>query len=222
MEQTCFFSVVICGGILPSELRENHYLFRLTSSDVEYVSLNRFREQINELKQYILKNLDEVCRNFELVDSSVAFQKNKVPYKNLFKMLIAVGTVYGSMLRKEDGEQREQSFMNSYTICSVERLKLIEEFSDGRDLCELLLEAIWSWIDEKKITQIRAIAEVDVETLEAFKIHKAIIYDEEFYYFSEEMMKNICFQLSWVCSWPELKEQMASLNLIEKILQVIP
>lgn len=218
LDDTRFFPVLVCGGILPKELRENHYLFRISEKDVEYVSSTQFNQDIHEWCDYAIANIMMLCKCFELIDTSEAIRRNKnqVDNKTLFKMLTAIGEAYSYFLREKYDEKIQQLFRQRYIKMCVSRINRISQFADGLDICEILAEAIWNYVKRDQVEKVLSVESCDQSGLKLLAENKAILYDEEYYYITEAMMRKICIGLLVGFSWTELKGQLADASLIEK------
>lgn len=218
LESANCFAVLMSGGVLTNAFREDHYLFRVNSRDVDYVGCSQFSEAVQKLKEYIINNVSVVQKVIEQVETSVAYAsyKKKVQHKPLLKLLLAVGEVQRSYIRDVENENQADLFWNTYVQESVRRICAIQDFADGLEIRQLLTEAFFEQIDSGSILMIKPIHNIDMNVLNLMKNHKAIVFDEEYYYLTEEMLKNICSSMTGEYSWLELKHQMAESGVIRK------
>ena len=213
-----FFPVVISGGVLPTHLKEGYNIFRLYEEDVRYVENWVFKEDIAELKSYIVKNINKLRENWKLLDSSVVMMKygRETGNRNLFKLFLAICDTKRCQIRAQIDEIESQNFYKYFVSSTLDRMRRIQEFADGLDLYELFPACIWNYMYDGNVEDIQFIDEADTETLNAMYDNRGIIYDDEFYYVLEDTCKIICNPILSQCSWLELKHQLAEVGMIEK------
>ena len=214
-----FFPVIISGGILPSELRDGYYIFRLHKADEQYVVSEQFKKDITLLKKFILENIDILCYNFSMIDTSLTMKQyiSEVEQKSLFKMMTAICCVMKTLRRSVFGEKDACSFENMYIKRTLLSLELICEFADGLDLAERLTEAILDYIDADKLLTVQLVNDTNSEVLTQMENDQALLYDDEYYYVMENTMRCICYPLLITFSWVELKHKLAEAGLILKV-----
>ena len=218
LEEQGFFPVLITGTILPSEFREGYFVFKIQEADLACITTKVFSEHLLEMKQFIVKNVKSICQALDLLDtSSDMVYAAEVRYKNLFKLFLAVSEVYRLFWRNKYGENFEAEFRKYYIANALRYMKKIADFSDGTDISEILAENAFACVDTGMLRAACQADEVDQESLCMLNAGNAVVYDEEFYYFSESGLHNLCRPLLEQMSWLELKQLMAEKGLIDRV-----
>lgn len=214
---TEFFPVLVTANVLPSELREGYYLFKIKDRDITYMSDKNFATHVSELKAFLINNIEQVCSVLEQIDTAADMDYcRKVKHKELLKMFVAVSEVYRLYNRTEYSEHYEEMFRKVYIQESLRRIHKINEFAEGIDVSESVTEALFKSVDDGYLKIACYVDDVEADAYQQFGIGTALIYDEEYYYFSEAGLRVICTPLLERMSWLELKKMMANKDIIER------
>lgn len=205
-----FFPIVISGGFLPQYLRENHYIFRIEKEDMQAVSDGNIAKKLEQFRSFIINNVNDVCATMTRLESSIAITEYDGPedMRELFKILVGIGSTYASYLRQTESERTVVDFLNTYIMESKKRIAKISDFSDGNEIPELLSELVWEYVSGHEEVLVVNIKKIDGKAYKALQKKTEIIYDEKFYFFPPELLMDICKPLLQTMSEPELKRRL--------------
>lgn len=209
-----FLPIIICGGILPDYLRCNRYIFRLQEEDIEDVSAKEFKLECMGFRSYCIENMSEVCQTLRELGSSVAITEyaGMNGYEAIYGFSIAVGAIYVRFLRRTHLERETLEFFKAYIKETAKRLQKIPEFASGDEIPEMLSTCVWEYMYENSEIILADAEAVGSAAYEALNKQQAVLFDDEFYYFPDKLLMEIC--RTETMSSPELKEKLNELEII--------
>lgn len=215
LSESDFLPIIVVGGAMPEYLRQRMYLFRIGKQDIDTMENDFGAKKIAEFKNYIISKISVICCDLENLPTTIGWEEYDGPteMRGIYAVFLAIGISYKKYLRTMQSERYVNDFFHSYLQESLERIKLIPDFSSGEELAEGLSEAIWTYLSEKDIVL------VDVENIEgrAWQLYsacKVILYDSKFYYLPTKMFREICWPFLQTISEPELKKQLKENNIL--------
>lgn len=209
-EQDFLPVLVLSSGILPDFLKMDFNIFRIREDEMLDLKDKNLKILLDGFKDYIIKNVDEVCAVIERVETSKAVIEFDGPDEmlNLFKNLVAVISVYAAYLRKSKTEVEVAEISDKFIQESKRRILHIADFSSGENLRETFSQLLWRYAEENEGLTITDISTVDGETCQALRANRAILYDFDYYYLTPELFRKICQPLLDTTSIPEVKRQL--------------
>lgn len=216
LEENEFLPVVICGGFLPQYLRDSHYIFRLKAEEMKALSDRNTAENFDEFQTFIINNVSWICELLKELQNSLAVTKYNGPedMKKLFYILVGIGRTYALYLCRTESEREAVDFFNLYIQESKDRIEKIADFADGNEIPELLSELVWRYVYGHKEVHIVDVNNIVGEAYTAIYKKSAIIFDDEYYWFSHELLMKICEPLLETMSQPELKRRLREEEII--------
>ena len=216
LSESQFLPVVIVGGVMPSYLRNRMHIFRISQLDVDFVQSNVTGETLTMFRDYIIHHISSICELFQEFPTMeiVEDYMGSPDMKGIYSVMAVTGYIFSKFLRSNQTEKQVNAFLWNYLKECEERLQLIPEFGCGMDLPGILSDLVWKYCDDDCDVRIVDIQDIGGDTWTLFHEKKAILFDENYYYFSPEMFRWICNPLLQTISEPELKRQLKQNEII--------
>lgn len=193
-----FLPVVLVAGIVPEILFENGYIFKLGVTGYE---IFEFREMYEKMRSSILKYHDTLCYELKKIETSrIAKKYLQIEQSNAIRMIIATGLIWKIVIRIKNDEETTDAWMAEYCYFLIKQLRHMDDFTGRYTVLEAVRRCIFTTVEANKM-QILHINETT-------KTERAILADEEFYYFPEALLKEICTPLTDTISFLQLKSEM--------------
>lgn len=200
-----FLPVIIVAGIVPEGLYDSGYIFRLnlTGNDVF-----EFDNMYQRMVTNILENLEIFLYDMKNLDSScIAKQYQKVQQYRVVRAILATGLVWKMVIREKNDEISTDAWMEEYCNFLIEQLRYMDDFTGVYAVQEAVRRCIFASIEENKL-QILSLDEYD-------ETERVIYVDENFYYFTEALLKKMCRPLTNTISFLQLKSEMYTDGILE-------
>lgn len=205
LEEDSFLPVVIVGGVVPEFLIGRAYLFRCRASvndfkrvAAAYIQYQKFVKNDTELVQKIIlrkKNAD-IIQNEERY---VKVQRCMEITNDLWKHVNDAIGIKEIEVRKE---------YDSYMKNAIEAISNMDEFEEGCDVCGAVRNCVIDFVMQGKclVQNIKHVEKYDLN---------CILYDEDFYYVPEQLLKIMCRSMLHTVSFLQLKQEMYADGMIE-------
>lgn len=217
IEETSFFPIVVSGGILPDELRCARYIFRVTHEDMLSLQQEDTGKLLEGFRTYLIREIDFVCKIIESSQRSVDATEFHIcdGYDRLFGLLVTIGKVYEEYLVQQISEETSKKFWNNFLSETCRRIEKISDFASGDDLQELIGDLIWTYLEQNIDVLLADADRITGEAYSALKEKRLILFDSLYYYFSTELVYEICKPLLQTMSIPELKKHMSDEGILK-------
>lgn len=213
MAEKSFLPIITVGGILPYYMRENSYVVRVH----ELESMEVFEQEYKKFRKYVIDNVDyirkQIDRYYKRLPEVLYFDR-KSEYYTVFKAIMAVGFIWYIFYRKTNTEEGAEQFWEQYKRYSY---KLVSEFREYQDCYEIeteFTELTWNYLKLHSNIQVCPVEDVSIEVLESMRKNMVILYDSDFYYFPEKLVKSICAPMLETISVGELKVLLKDKGII--------
>lgn len=214
--QENFLPVVVIGGVVPAFLKSYSYIFRIEDSDMEDVRNTSFNDEFLAFKTFVVQNIKVVQSSLERLKSSNAIEEydGDPEFRRLYETITAVGEIWRIFIREKQNEKETENFWAAYLDCAKRQIRKIPEFDGAYELAQTVSRMIWKYIDEHPEVEVGSIDMVDGRLEAAIQNEMAILYDMDFYYVSEKLVRKSCISLMETLSFVELKRKMRDEGII--------
>ena len=196
--QKDFLPVVIVAGMVPEPLYERGYIFRL---DLTGADIFEFGGMYRKMATSIMDNLETILYELKNIETSrIAKKYSQIEQSNAIRMIIATGLIWKIVIRIKNDEETTDAWMAEYCYFLIKQLRHMDDFTGRYTVLEAVIRCIFTTVEANKM-QILHINETT-------KTERAILADEEFYYFPEALLKEICTPLTDTISFLQLKSEM--------------
>lgn len=213
INQEDFLPVVLAVGIVPEFLLSQCYVFHLDQTNFNGEFLE---ESFHLFREFVIENINLVQKEINELETSKVLQsyKRNTEFFLLFKILIAVGVVWKSFLRKYNTEITMESWYVDYIRLTEEAVANFERFEAGYDVSDTVVRIIHAYIRKESELCFADIKEVTGHVEEALDYGKAILSDSDFYYIQEALLKKICQPILSGISIVQLKKELAENGIL--------
>lgn len=200
-----FVPAVVVKGIVPDELREMAYIIEVSPEMATTMGRPEFRKEIDAMINFIRENPDVVVRELELFRTSEVFLESD-NNSQFFKNLLAAMCVYLSFYRSTHTD-KETDRVKAKVECEIRNcVQRAEELEEEYDAVDTIRAVINRYFSENRDFGIFSMEEIDEEALEAVKIGKAVLCDDEYYWVCETLFKKASGVLMTVMSHIQIKK----------------
>lgn len=182
-----FTPTVLINGMIPNFLKEGFNLFifehGITQSSL---MLHTFQEFCNDIHE----NPDLLQRQIRLCRTSIFFKEDCE--KPLYLSLESAAEVFSDFYRESHDESETRQMRWFFHRAIVYHLELAECYAEDLETTDLIKKALENYIDENSWVQIGNVEEIDGELTKAVERDEAILFDKEFYYLPEKILRSAC------------------------------
>lgn len=211
-----FLPTLVVSGILPFFLREDSYVFRIRNAG----SISAFSEEYKAFREFVIENVGFVKKsilqylNEENLHNSNEYSDKYSDKYPAFRVLDVIGYIWELYYANNCSEASAENFCKAYMADISEIVKGFDDYSDYCDIEEEISSLIWNFLMEHVDVVVSNVDNVSGHAYEAMKVDKAILYDEEFYYFPERLIKEIAQPLMETMAIGELKKMLKDQGII--------
>lgn len=212
MEEQEFLPVIITGGLIPEILIGRGYAFRCTAdekvfaeSKIEYI---RFTD-------FVKKNAIGVCSLIETISKAPVVineeQNEYQKYKPIIKNFMTVSYVWkliGEKLEISKVELEKEKDVSGSRIWKA--VQLMDRYDGEYDIQDVVRKCFTDQASKGKIG-IRLLG----ENAAVDEIENHILYDDDFYYVTDSILRTVCAPLLATVSFVQLKNEMANSGMVD-------
>lgn len=207
MECKDFLPVLLVAGILPEELGEYDMVFRWNNF---HYNIEKLQKLEKNLYDFCVENTDYMIRRIKQFRTSKCMMKLRRMGKNRDSVIWAavIGEVWKEIFRKNDMSEEEAEhwfygYLNSAIHALEESDRLRECFDSDLAVRTCVLRALEQ--GEIVVHDIR----------ENQNRENEILYNGDFYFISEQLLKKICAPLLETASFVQIKKELSSTGMLE-------
>lgn len=213
LAEKSFLPVITVGGMLPFFLRESTYVIRVH----ELKGMEDFRQEYKRFRTYIIKNVSYIRKRLNSFYKRLCEEDwfdRRSEYYIAFKSIITVGFMWYVFYEKTSTEEITEQFWKQYLGYTY---RIIGKFRDYQDCYEMETEFVtltWKYLQLHSDVILCNAEEVTIAVQKSMKEEEVILYDSEFYYFPEKLVKIICSPMLETISVGELKVLLKAKGII--------
>lgn len=206
-----FYPVLLSGGQIPTYLDEP-IVIRIFSAPFDKV-MRSFSRKFEMFAKYVAKNADTVVKKLKSLHVSKYLKHAAVENeeKRILQTFLAVGFVWNDFM---SSITLPLAFFDDFARQCLSMVKKSRDFFDHVDLEEEMSEVIFQYLEHHPEVKIFHANEVTQAGLNAIEVSEAILFDDDFYYIPERLVKRICAPLLATKSVGVLKEELAKEGII--------
>lgn len=199
--------MLLVVGILPEELEEYNMVFRWNNFEYNFEKLQK-NEKI--LYDFCVENTDYLIRRIKQFRSSKCIMKLRRMGKNKDSIIWAavIGEVWKEIFRKDDmSEEEAEHWFYSYLKSAIHAL----EESDRLRACFDSDLAVRTCV-------LRAVEQGEIvvnDIRNSQNLGNEILFDKNFYFIPEQLLKKICSPLLETASFVQIKKELKNSGMIE-------
>lgn len=198
--QKDFFPVVIVAGMVPETLYGRGYIFRL---DLTGTDIFEFNGMYQKMVSNVMENLEAFLYELKNLKKSKIFRSCYMEkYPRASQIVAATGLIWRMVLRNQNAEETTEDWLEEYSSFLIKSLQNMDDFVGKSGVEEAIRTCILAYLKRNNV-QIISLDEF-------YSTDKTIFMDEEYYYFSEVFLKEICSPLLNTISFLQLKSEMLS------------
>lgn len=216
LTQENFLPVVVIGGVVPAFLKSYSYILRINGSDLEDIRDRLFADEYFDFRNFVVDRLELIQTSLGRLKSSRAIEEydGDPEFRMLYEAITAVGAIWRIFVRERKNEQETDAFWYGYLNYTRTQILKIPEFDGAYELAQTVSREIWKYVAEHPEIEIGSIDMVDGRLESAIQNETAILYDMNFYFLSEKLVRNSCIALMDTLSSVELKRRMRDEGII--------
>jgi len=202
-----FVPIIVTNGIVPDVLKDLAHIIEISAETCRYMETLEFRTEIDAMIKFVRANPDVVVRELDLLRTSEIFNKrnNDSP---LFSNLLAALSVYSAFYRSSHTD-KETAAVKAKAECEIQKsVQRAEELAEECDYADAIRKVINHYFSKKDDFRIFGVDEVDEIAIGQLRSGKAIVYDHEFYYIPEVLLKRACGSLMTTVSHIQIKRTL--------------
>ncbi len=202
-----FVPVVVVSGIVPDKLQKVGHIIKISAEMSKSIRTSEFRMEVDDMIKFIRENPDVVARELELLRTSETYKK-RGDGSLLFSNLLAASCVYLTFFRSTHTE-RETAVVKAEVEQEIRRcVHMAEEMEEDYESADAIRMVVNRYFDGKNDFEVFGMEEIDKFVLVHLRSGKAIVYDQEFYYLSELLLKKACGSLLIVVPFSQIKRTL--------------
>lgn len=198
--------VLLICGIIPSYLRGRHCILKISNTTFRDNDKNYFRNELEHVREYVRKNPDRIWKLLERFETSKKFQ-DCIQESSLRLAMELSLYIYEEFYREfhteEETIERFDEVSNKMESWFSESLELEDDY----DILDTVSELIIKYVSTHEI-QVCSVRKVEGKINSLMKERKVILYDADFYYIPDEILKSACNPVLEAASYLGIKERM--------------
>lgn len=198
--------VLLVQGVVPEFLRDDSYIFPLKSSDIH----GGDEKAYTEFKDYLIQQNTIVQKAIGLWKFKRDEKTEMGSLQNLYAFMLAVENVW--RLYQEMQGEFSGVFDSRYRegLGTIrQRLSEMERFREDYEISEAVKNVISRYIERHPVRFIEG-----RECAYELKNKDSVMFDDEFYYIQESLLKKMCNRLLETVSFLQLKREMCAEGMI--------
>lgn len=198
-----FTPIVLSNGMIPDFLKARFNLL-IFEQGIMHPSLllHAFQEFCNNIHE----NPDLLQRQIRLCRTSIFFKEDCE--KPLYLSLESAAEVFCDFYRESHDESETRQMRWFFHRAIVHHLELAECYAEDLETTDLIKKALENYIDENSWVQIGSVEEIDGELTKAVERDEAILFDGDFYYLPEKIVRSACRSFRNVASILSVKRAL--------------
>ncbi len=200
--QKDFLPILIVGGIIPEGLGEYAYVFRFKGDAEQILQSEKLAAS---LQKEIKENLSEILNKLKALKTSKWNLWFRYPNCKYF---IALGTIIAICLRLENDEIYVDHWLRWYLLTGRKFINEQERLQELYNVQQAVKACVVRAVNKEEIL----FCSLDCMDKESEK--KQVFFDENFYYFPEKDLKEICKPLTDTVSFLQLKREMLDCGML--------
>ena len=197
-----YLPVIAVSGVLPDYLQayENIVMLKATDFNVDVEGKGLYDNIISIIHKNA-KRIQEIVDYSRATD--ILLQNDS---KNMLQSSLEMTAIIIECLYHQNNENDEMyCSKEEFQQCIEEMCRVSGAFSEDCDVCSILRTNIYSFVDENDDIRIGGTDQIEGELGRALRDKRAILYDEKFYYISDELLKQASAEILKTISYPMLK-----------------
>lgn len=195
-----FLPLIIVGGLVPEFLAENAYIFRIKLMGKD---IRDFKLMYEKMKTKVKSQINHLSYEIQNVKTSRALMnsQNMSSCQRFSEIIVLTGKVWQMVIRESNDEDTSEAWLQEYCLAAETALESMADLCEMCDVSEVVRRCVVSYVSKNdvKIQDFHANKGADYET---------IWYDDDFYYFTEPLLKKICQSLLDVVSFTQIKAEL--------------
>lgn len=213
LESENFFSIVIVHGIMPDFLKRFPNIIPLGSEDLGTLQKPKILEKLKNFKMYARKNPSDIQKSLHFFKTSEVFLEQN-GRASFYLSMMGVVDIFCNFFRyshtEYETEQEKIRLRNSVEyFCNF-----AENYGDAWDILDTIRNFVYTYLDENQQIAIGEINKLEGALLEAVEEESAILYDANYYYFPEKILRQACSPLFHTLSFPEIKQELKNHEIL--------
>lgn len=199
LEVESFTPVILVRGFVPENLQTSNLLVLVGTDEKD-------DERTNIIKK-ARENPSEAQQAIRLFKTSEAYLQKR--HKHTFFVTLETAAYIFFILYRKDHYEQETDEQYKKLLEAVRYAESEgEKYCGEYDMATCVRKAIEDYLDRADDIRICNVNAVEGDEQMAVEDRQAVLYDEQFYYFPEELLRSACDSLSDVVSLPKIKEEL--------------
>lgn len=207
LESEDFLPVVITYGAVPDFLKNGPDILPFRKDEIKDLQTHKILTEIAIFKRYARENPHEIAKNLYFFRTSKAFLQYN-GQSSLFLSLLALTEIFGDLYRYSHNEIETEQIKKHLWDCSKYFCDLSENYSGDWDILDAVRDLIFSYVDDDPQILVDKINKIEGPLLEALENGSAILYDAQYYFFPEKILRKACEPLLQTLSFTEIKLEL--------------
>lgn len=207
-------TAVITCGLLPEYLDIGEHVFIIEDAQTVGFPTEDAYEAVKEFADFVHKHPGWLVDELNQFKTSKLYQQLE-ERASLWTLICAAATCFLAFYRRSHSEEEydlARKQINA-TVQYFRQLQLENENLD--DLCAMVRKAVEGFIDNDERIEIGCAAEVSEEMQEALEENRCILFNRDFYYIPEELLRTACSERLQNVSMLKIKAELYAEGVIQ-------
>ena len=197
MLRTDCLSVLIVTGFLPEELREYRQVFRW---NINIDELKEMQDLYSDMQMFAKNQISQIEVELSQIEDSCLWEKYRSKDKfSYLKIQIALAKIWSVIFRNYLSEEQVKMWAKKFIDVSIKQKDIQEFLNESYDVEQAVRRCVLDYIKKKNVR---------IKERKDMKSPAEVLWDEEFYYLSEGLLKTMCEPLDEYISFPKLKHEL--------------
>ncbi|MDR1547188.1 MAG: hypothetical protein LBT06_01205 [Hungatella sp.] len=208
-----FFPMILTYGWVPEALQSNSYVIQINTKEITGMESISVAEEISGVVDFTAEHLDYVQVRLGMYCRSDSAKEERYCGCRLSIGMNAVLTIYKTFLLFQHSEKEAMVIFDSLQDMIEKMVSFSQEASEQTEVLDCVIRSVRSYVESEHVL-VCSIRAVEGEVIDALEMDKAILYDDNHYFISEQLFRQMCMPLLKTVSLGEIKYRMAEAGVL--------
>lgn len=200
-----FLPMILTCGVIPDYL-DNHIVI-IPIFEIANTQEQKNIQELQDFREYAHRNPEILQRELRLFMTSEVYIQNESG-SPLSIVLEATVAVFCSIYRNSHTEQETEKRRAQLRTVLAYYVNLTEEYGGEYDVLDAIKKIVENDLDANPQILISRCDEIEGEIVKAVENSEVILFDEDWYYFPEKVMRRACKTLLEMMSFLHIKREL--------------
>uniref|UniRef100_UPI003FEDF202 hypothetical protein n=1 Tax=Eisenbergiella tayi TaxID=1432052 RepID=UPI003FEDF202 len=209
-----FLPVLVITGIISDFIRENTYILRLDTPSLKWPVQGTIKHELDGLVEFVKQNTTVV--QFALAEINISERSESAGlYSLLWAGLISACWIF--MLYFKNGHSKEEKSETDKRLVTKINIwaQQADELKEKYEMTDAIRNTIRDYFTNHADIMIGEINNVEGDIIQGIKKGMAILFDRQYYFIPEKLLKSACSPFLSTVSFIDIKQQLHTGGIIE-------